>query len=86
MFPALNITGVARVELFSRSLSDVENEAQNIFDGICYARRQVGAHYEMEASVNSGHKTLFRISLSRGATRSRIFGHCRDIEKLFPKI
>lgn len=66
MFPALNITGVARVELSARMPSAMEAEAIAIFNAIRYARREADekAAEIREAKVCDMHKTLFYLIIS----------------------
>jgi hypothetical protein len=62
-FPALNIKGVGRVELFARHEDEVRNEAITIFRVICMARYTSGALPKSleEATVCDMHATVGRI-------------------------
>jgi len=84
MTPALNITGIARVELASRALPDLENEALMIFNAICNTRESLDYLAPPMAQVCNGHTVLFRLVRSR-ASRSRVCCYHRDIERMFSK-
>jgi len=67
MFPALNITDIARINLAGRTRSEIEAEALDILHVIRRTRLQYSGARPMQATVCNMHRVMLTITFHHNA-------------------